>query len=518
MPSRSKKSTIVEHTYDVYTDDLRFLPPWRFSGPYPTIRSEYVVSVPTEWEVDLRFSEGDRFVDRPPERFEVDGINRYSWTLSNRPPQFTENDMPAAALLAPRAHVLFRKAELPQRTTAGFSAWDDVAQWQLKRIPDWTALSDATVKEARRIAGEGSPEDQALKLAEVLARDLKDGRNPEVPLWRAPMHHPDRVLADKVANPTTRGMLLVALLRALGISADPALFAYGDRDVIIPDAPTVRALDGVAAVVPRTDGSAPLVIDPNQFTLNAQVASPRLQGRRIVTLRDEGAEVIRVPRSTADQSRCDIDFRAQWAPKDGVFGTIAVRLTGAEAGALRADLFAAEAEDYAAIVGRFLHQRGFALPIESISIADLRALQRPLSLKGRVASTKAVRAEASQLLIRAGDFIGWPQAPVRQTRRTPLLLGPARQVRVRGSLSMPEGYAPQVIPPPADHAFDGVQVRLALRQEQAQRVGFVRMERWSTGTIARTRYERYARFLQDVQQSENQALSVQRPAERPLAF
>ncbi|MEM7675399.1 MAG: DUF3857 domain-containing protein, partial [Myxococcota bacterium] len=508
--------TIIEHTYDLYADDLRFLPPWRFSGPFPTIRAEYVVSVPANFEIDLRFSENGQFVDRPPERFELDGATRYSWTLSNLPPQFTEDGMPAPELLAPRAHVLFKKATLPQRTVSGFDSWDAVARWQQQRIPGWTALSDATVREARRIAGEGSPSEKALKLAEVLARDFKNGPTSDIPLWRAPAEHPDRVFAAKTSNPTTRGMLLVALLRAIGIEADPALFAYRDRDALIPDAPLVRALDGVAAIVSQSDG--PMIIDPNQATLSAQVPSPRLQGTRIVAVRNDGAEVMRVPRSTADQSRCDIDFRTKWTAKDGVFGTVDVRLTGAEAGALRADLLAASAGDYAAIVGRFLHSRGFALPIESISIADLRALHRPLSLKGRVASTDAIRVEASQLLIRTGAFIGWPSTPVRQTRRTPLLLGPARQVRVRGSLSMPEGHAPQILPPAAEHTYDGVHVQWAARKENDRRIGFARSERWTKPSIPRSRYERFAAFLEAVMDGEEQAISVARPTERPLEF
>ncbi len=508
--------SIIEHTYDLYTDDLRFLPPWIFQGALATVRSEFAVVVPSGFDVDLRFSQDGRFVDRPPERFETEAGTRYSWSFGDRPARFAEADMPAADLLAPRAHVVFRGARLPNRTVRGFESWDDVAAWQLSRTPNWADLSTATTDEARRVAGDSAREERALKLMEVLARDLGPEPGPIPPLWRAPMHHPDAVLAAQTANPTTRGMLLVALLRAAGVAAVPGLFTYGDRDVLIPDAPIARAVDGVVAVIPLPQ--RPLVLDPNQLTVSTAVPSPRLQGRRVIIARKDGAEVIRVPASTPKDSRCEIEFDLSLDEAGGLLGAIDVRLTGAEAGDLRQRLLAAQPEDYARITSAFLHRRGAALPIESVSIADLRALRRPLRLKGRLRSADPVRNDGPQVFLPIGRLVGWPQAPERQTRRSPLLLGVPRMVNLRGTLRLPEGYETDIVPPAMTHRFQGIDVRLEVRNETRRRLGFIRTERWPITEISVAQYRAYHRFIQEVRASEEEAFSVRRPPERQLEY
>ena len=508
--------TVVEHTYDLYMDDLRFLPPWRFQDRYPTVRSEYAVVVPEGFQVDLRFSNAGEFVDRPPERFEVEKNTRYSWSMANLPPRFPEPNMPQADLLSPRAHVIFRSAQIDGERQNGFESWDAVAAWHLDRVRGWDRLSDRTIAEARRVAGDSGPDERALKLLEVLARDLRDASGPDAPLWRASIAHPDQVLSARRANPTTRGMLLVALLRAAGLRAVPGLYAYRDRDVLLPDVPTVRALDGVVAVVPRASGA--LFLDPNQLTVNGWVPSPRLQGARVVLARDDGAEVVRVPRSRPEDSKSEIEVATQLKPNGALAGQISARLTGAEAGALRQQLLDASAEDYARITSNFLHARGAAVAVESVTIADLRALRRPLTLRGRISIPKAFGTDGSEIFVRLGKIVGWPQDRIRQTRKSPLLLGPPRIVELRGTLQLPPGYESAVVPPAADHRFKDVSVQFRARAETARRLGFVRTERWNGTTVSPREYARYYRFLLAVRASEDAAFSVRRPPERRLEY
>lgn len=507
-------SSVVEYTYDVFMEDLRFIPPWVFQCALPTVRSEFAVVVPPGFSVDLRYSTEGRFVDRPPERFEVGGATRYSWSSADLPPRFDESPMPAPDLLAPRAHVLFLGARLNNKRFRGFDSWDAVVRWHEKRFAGWQTLSPPTVDEARRVAGDSPPEERALKLMEVLARDLPAGPGAVPPLWRAPANHPDRVLSARQANPTTRGMLLTALLNAVDVPAVPGLVAYGDRDVILPDAPTVRALHAVVAVVPRPRG--PLILDPNQLTVSTEVPSPALQDTRLVVVQSEGAEVLRVPTSPPSASASEIDFALKLAPRGGLSGTVNLRATGAEAGRLRRRLFDGNPEDYATTVSEFLNRRGVAVAVESVSIADLRALRRPLSIKAKIAPRQALKGQGT--FVRVGDILGWPTEPVRQTRRSPLLLGAPHAVEVRGTLVLPEGYEPDVMPPRAEHRFDGVSVELSIRAETRQRIGFVRRERWSRTEVSVDQYRAFHRFVQAVRASEDEAFSIKRPPERPLEY
>ena len=510
--------TVVEHTYDLYIDDLRFLPAWVFQGRFPTIRSEYAVLVPEGFAIDLRFSRDGRFIDRPPERFEVEGATRYSWSMADLPPRFAEADMPNPDLLSPRAHVLFRSVRIGEQVFNGFRSWDDVATWQFTRFRHWDQLSEATASEARRIAGNAPPEDRALKLTEVIARDLKSPPGAQPPFWRAPPTHPDALLAQRFADPTGRGMLLVALLRAVNIPAVPALAAYRGADVLVPDAATVRAVDAVVAVVPRP--GAPLILDPGQLTLGPDLASPRLQQTRLIVMRPTGTELLRVPRSTPESSRCEVDFQVDLDQAGVLSGRLDARLTGAEAGALRTALMEAKPQGYAQIVSTFLKTRGFSLPLESVIIADLRALRRPLTLKARIRGDLAPADEpppndlstsersAVPSFIRVGAILGSDSGPLRPTRQSPLLFSAPRTVDIQGTLGLPEGYEVDALPPPARHRHAEDAVTLQVRTDAPRRIGLVRRERWSSTEISPRAYARYVRFREALRTSEAQAFSV----------
>ncbi|MEQ8980702.1 MAG: DUF3857 domain-containing protein [Deltaproteobacteria bacterium] len=507
---------VVEYTYDLYRDDLRFIAPWVFQADIPTVRSEYAVAVPHGYQVDLRYSEKGDFVDRPPERFDIDDGTRFSWSLSNLPALFVEEGMPSKELLAPRAHVVFVSGKIRARTFEGFGSWDQVGKWFLSRMPNYLEISDDTKAEARRVAGDASDEEKALKIMEVLARDLPDQPGAIAPLYRTPLVHPDAVLRQKRANPTTRGLLFVALLRASGVNAMPALFAHRDQDVLLPDLPTVRALDGVAAVIPREQG--PLILDPSQRTLSADVPSPRLQGTRVIQLVNDVAEVLRVPTSAPKDSRTTMSFDLTIDKRGDLFGNVEARLTGAEAGALREQLADAKPEDYAEIVSSFLRVRGAGLGVESVNIADRTALRRPLVLEGTVALPKLITGEATDIDLRLGRFIGSSVQELREVRRTPITLSAPSEVEVRVTLTMPEEWSHAELPPVATESWDGGQVELSVRSETSRRIGMFRKSTVEARRIDPKSYSRFRRFHERVRIAEDARVLVTRPPPRQLEY
>ena len=105
------------------------------------------------------------------------------------------------------------------------------------------------------------------------------------------------MLDAKQADATGRGLLLAALLRAAGVDASPAFFAYRDHALLLPDFPVVENVDGIGVVVPRPSG--PLFLDPSDLTVSTDVASPRVQGTRVIAIRPESADVVSIPVSLA---------------------------------------------------------------------------------------------------------------------------------------------------------------------------------------------------------------------------
>jgi hypothetical protein len=506
---------IIEYTYDRYLPDLRFIEPWVFECELPTLRSEFAVVVPEGFEVDVRYTEEGEFVDKVPERFDTPEGTRFFWSVADVPARFPEPSMPARDLLAPRAHVVFGSAALPGQTIAGFRGWDDVQKWFLERAPDWSKVSDATIAEAKKVAGDSSPEETALKLQALIAKDL-GWEAADVPLWRAALPHPEEVLRSKVGNRSSRGLLLAALLRAAGVTAFPALVAARNQEVISPDAPTVVNLTGVVAVVPRAQGL--LVLDPSQLTVSAEVPSPDLQGTRIVVVRDDVAEVVKVPPSDPGSSVSEITYTLELDKRGDLFGNMEAVMTGAEAGELRGALGQAKAEDYAAVVTSFMRARGAALAVGSVNIADLGELRRPLSIKGSVDEKSVITGQETEVFLRLGAFVGRPEETLREVRRSPLVVGVPHQVKVVARVTLPEDHQPGEMVPPASQSWTGGQIDLSMRTETRRRIAFVRSETQTALEVSPRSYPEYRRFREDVRIAEDQVFGIKRPAPKVLEY
>lgn len=507
---------VIEATYDQYFEDPRFLGPWAFAGDLPTARSELTVIVPPGFEVDLRFSDRGAFVSRPPERFETEEGTRFSWSQANLPTIYDEPNMPAAGLLAPRAHVIFLGAKIRGRKFTGFRAWDDIAGWFVSRVPNWAELSDKTLAEAQRVAGDAPSLEKAVKIMEVLARDLPEEHGPRPPLWRAPLFHPDTVLSKRSANPTSRGLLFVSLLRAAGLDAVPGLFVYADEDIILPDLPTVRALSGVCAILPRADGV--IVLDPSQPLVDPLVPAPRLQGTRLVALMQDGAQVIRVPRSSPGDSNSEIRYDLRLDPRGDLYGPLKATLTGAEAAELRGRLLEREPEAYAEVVSRFLQARGVPFDVESVSIADLTALRRPLGIRASINKRGFLPDEGVDLPITLGQIVGTISEPPPEVRRSPLRTGAPRQVELRATVTLPDEYAYEGLPEPQQARWDGGVLQITARGETRRRLGFVRTETKTGGLVAANQYGAFRRHREAVDVAEDASFLLRRPPPRTLEY
>lgn len=467
-----RAGAVLEYTYDVYYKDLRFIGSWTFQNELPTVRSEMSVTVPTGFEIDLRLTEGGEVSPRSPERFELERGTRLSWTFSDLPAVYREAGRPATARLGPRAHVVFIGAKVAGKYFRGFQSWDDVRKWFVEeRVPAWDTLSPEQIAEAKRVAGDAPVEERALKLLEIVARDLSWPKGPRVPLVRAEPLSAGRVLDAKQADATGRGLLLAALLRAAGVDASPAFFAYRDHALLLPDFPVVENVDGIGVVVPRPSG--PLFLDPSDLTVSTDVASPRVQGTRVIAIRPESADVVSIPVSLAKDSRAELTLDVKVDPSGVGTGKLEARLTGALAGLLRGELLARPVSDYPALVSAHLGRLGLAVQLDSADIADLAALRRPLLVRGttRVANLLTGQGEASAS-VRLDKLLAQPGTTgLTAVRRYPLLVGAPHQAELIATVMFPEDHRPESIPPALEQAWAGGTQRLEVRQETPTRVG-----------------------------------------------
>ena len=508
--------TVIEYAYDHYFDDLRFLPPWLFASDLPTLRSEYATIVPRGFDITYRYLEGGDSAERPPERFDVDEGTRLFWARTNVPATFPERGMPYVELLAPQIRINFVRAVVGGQPFDGFGSWEDVREWFFDIAGDWTRLTEEQQAEARRIAGETSEEEKALKLLTIIARDLKWEAGKPLPVFLTFIPSANTTLQNKTGNVTSRGLVLTSLLRAAGLDAHIGLVTYRDKGRLFPDIPDARRIDAVVSVIPRRQG--PLVLDPSQMTVDADVPSPRLQGARIAMLREDIVEMIDVPISAPADSRTDVTYSLSVDADGNASGTMQATLTGAEAGQLRDALLNAEPSAYPDIISQFLGERGAALALDSASIADLQALRRPLTLKGGVTPVRIMEGDGDVVTLTLARLVGTNTPKLREVRRHRLELGAPRHSEVKATIVFPDDHEPQEPPPAFRSDWTSGETSIEVRAETSRRIRVKRVDRHAVLAIEPTGYGAFARHDRTVRDAEEAQVLVNRPPPRRLEY
>ena len=509
--------SVIEFAYDHYFDDLRFLPTWYFQSELPTKRSEFAVMLPTGYDINYRYFEFGDVKPNNPERFEIDKYTRLFWHSNNQKPFANERRSASKRLLSPQVRLNFIEANLGKEKFVGFRDWDDVHRWFTKIAGDWTRLDPDQIDEANRITENSADIEKALKLFTIIARDLKRIPGPSLPLYLTWIPSANTTINDKMGNETSRGLALAALLKAVGLDVDLGLVAYNDRSTLYPDFPDAQALDGVIAVL-NLKGTQ-YFLDPTQLTAAAEVPSQRLQGARIVLLKANHSEIVKIPTSSPDSSETRIKYRARINRQGQLKGTAEATLFGNEAGLLRRALFEVSPEEYTQTINAFIKTRGGQVALENCLVTDLLDLRRPLRISGEI-RTDIPWADPrdTSFFFEIGKFLGIEKGVMKEVRRNTFRLGVPRRADVRMTLSFPADHALSIDSDELSESWSHGSTVLTVRKETKTRLGIRRTETVSSSQVAVTDYRRLLRYLKAQENMVQSGISVERPALRGINY
>jgi len=509
--------SVIEYAYDHYFHDLRFIPPWFFTADAPNLRSEFAVVLPKGYDINYRYYEGGIQKTKNPERFDVDGRTRLFWYASNQARLYREPRMASSYLLSPQLRLSFVSASVGGKKYQGFSSWDDVKTWFEAAAGEWSRLDAAQIDEANRIAGDTSDEEKALKLLTIISRDLKKTPGPPLPVYLTWIPSANTTLNNGIGNASSRGLLLTALMRAVGLDADLGLVAYNDRSSLYPDFPDAQALDGVITVLSTADKK--LFFDPSQLTVSTEVPSTRLQNARVVVLRKEHAEVVRVPKSKSKDSTTQVRYTLKTSRNGDVSGSVEIRLIGSEAGELRTALLATAPDQYPKIISDFIATRGAAIPLDNTTITDLKDLRRPLTISGQVQSRIQLgENEDTQVYLDTRQIIGVKRGKMREVRRYPFMLGVPRTAEVYATISFPSDHRLKLEAETQTAKWAHGTTTLEVRQETQTRIRFKRTETIDDSIVVQKDYRRLLGYLQSQDQLEELNIEVGRPAPKAIGY
>ncbi len=274
-----KEGSIIEYQYTIQSDYLLTLQPWEFQGQYPALWSEYNVTIP-EFLYYVTLSQGNQsfyIKDQNARRsnFSVSdsrgtaaasrddftaSVTSYRWVMKDVPSLREESF--TSTLNNHKARIEFQLAELrpPYTQKNIMGTWTQACEdllkdenfgYSLDKDNPW--LNDATEK-----AVQGAATDlQKAKNIYAYIRDNMTCINYSAIEIRESLKN---VLKGRNGNVAEINLLLIAMLRKTGLSADPILLSTRSHGYTYPMYPL---LDRFNYVIAQT------VIDDHTYYLDA---------------------------------------------------------------------------------------------------------------------------------------------------------------------------------------------------------------------------------------------------------
>ena len=233
---------VIEYAYSKRVSaavlDGRYVSRRWFGRPYPVKRLHFAASWPADRKIRVRAVGGS--VERPTEssvRFLRDEVPAYR--DESREPSWFE--------------------DTPRIDLSEFANWAEVVAWALPRYQPGSAAPVETL--ARELKTQGNLEASVTQAVRFVQDDvrylgLEEGERALVP------HAPEQVLARRFGDCKDKTLLLVALLRTLGVAAEPALVSARWEIGVADTLPSTLAFDH--AVVRASLGGKELWIDPTR--------------------------------------------------------------------------------------------------------------------------------------------------------------------------------------------------------------------------------------------------------------
>lgn len=282
---------------------------------------------------------------------------------------------------------------------------------------------------------------------------------------------PEETLARRFGDCKDKGVLLIALLRAVGIDAHLALVRSGFGEDVVPEVPGVELFDHAIVYVP---GEEPLWIDATQDLLPAGELPMSVQGRRALVVDPEGPGLVTVPEAP-DEHNHYVEVRrvtfGDWGPVDVAERTEA---SGTMEHRLRRQLLGAGRSQVESSLSRYVERAYRAERIGDFRYGDARNVDVPFAVEveavgARIGYTARTSAKVqlrtpvlfgfvpdllrdAALGATAGDDDRERQAAAMlvRTRLSDMVLPQPFVAEVRYHLVPPRGFEAKALPEPVD--------------------------------------------------------------------
>ena len=457
-----QKGVVLEWEYELRSDRIDVLPEWRFQGRDPVRVSLFELQAPPGLSYDACFpwAPGQmpvvvKTMINDPENPKRQ-LEQSAWEQRLQAPVAGMPFVPYPAEYAVTLHVQLHEYKAPNalEESRRFQTQENKQFQEHAFMRSWTTVGkdlatalDATLADAAGVrewaaqdAAVAAAADPAAKAHALFAR-VRDGLGTDAPRERAVAASPRAVVAAGHGTPTEKNLVLLALLRAESIAAEPVYVRTRTSGRFEERRTDPAQLDRVVLCVPEAGGSAWLDAAPH---CPWGVLAPDVRVTQGVKVVAAGSGVVDVTAPAPESSRSVVTTGA--LDRNGSFeATSQLTLTGDRALAVRT---AVARDGDTAWAEKLVHARfGDSASVESSKVTGLAEPAAPLvvEVKYRVPAFANVTGERVRC---AEPFLERVTAnPLPETERAIPAELPFRGVsREEVTLALPAGWSMEVVP------------------------------------------------------------------------
>jgi transglutaminase-like putative cysteine protease/tetratricopeptide (TPR) repeat protein len=385
------------------------------------------------------------------------------WLVRNRAPLIptrrqANGTVTMSFALGPSAPLQLRSGrfsidEWPQLAVSVARSWNDVAA-DYARIAEAQLVHadsselDRTAKAALAGVAKSGVRATVTALAAFVRREVRYtgvwlGNSSIVP------HTPAQTLQRKYGDCKDRALLLTALLRSAGVTAQLALLHAGSGAPVEEALPGISQFDHVIVFVP---GDRPLWVDPGADPLDLD-SLPAMDADRLALVASAGTRALtKTPAARPEVARIVVNREVRLAEAGPAHLAESVRVYGAFDRAFRAVVAAADRQKLSDVLARMLAENRHTVGPVHVTIGDPDRRDDPFALSWELVSPSAglsVDAEATVPLL-SGNMFQQPLGPTQPSWSSAPWGSAAAQVELHTRIIVPPGFACPSLPPSGD--------------------------------------------------------------------
>jgi len=398
----------------------------------PILRKEFVLIVPKDQDANFAFLHKEV---QPEQTTFGDDRYVYNWRVEKSPQIITEPNMPPF------------EDFIPLLVFSSEKKWPTVGKWLGAKFFKHVVVTDSIRKKAIDLAKGSQSEDE--KIRKIFLFVAQKIRNVYLQLGLAGYepHDADSVLINRYGDTRDKSVLLVALLKAVGVTAYPA-FVNAEPLPLIKSVPTPKQFDQIYVAVPRKNGDT-LWLDP--FADDTRY--PYFiggQGNTSLVVAPEKSFLWKVKEFPPEYNFSNNQLNCQLNKDGSVKTEITSRLNGYFDMRARSSLKHQTPKEIQQYFLKMANALGEGSREISHNLSNLKNLVEPAVIHQVVKTPDLGIVEGNMMIFRVPrvpyGFVHNPFFPSLEKRKFDFEIGSTMKIVLKGDITLPQGFKVAYVP------------------------------------------------------------------------